>query len=147
MALKERLQADLKTSLKAAEKVKLSVVRLLQAAIKNREIEVRRELSDEEVLAVIISSMKQRRESIKYFEEGGRADLVEKETQELTILTSYLPPQLGEEELRTYIQAAIAETGASGPKDLGKVMKQVMARLKGQAAGEVVSRLAREMLS
>lgn len=147
MALKERLQADLKTSLKAAEKVKVSVLRLLQAAIKNREIEVRRELSDEEVLAVITSSMKQRRESIKYFEEGGRADLVEKETQELTILTSYLPPQLGEEELRTYIQAAIAETGASGPKDLGKVMKQVMARLKGQAAGETVSRLAREMLS
>ncbi|MBI3091940.1 MAG: GatB/YqeY domain-containing protein [Candidatus Tectomicrobia bacterium] len=147
MALKERLRTDLTTSLKAADKVKLSVVRLLQAAIKNREIELRRELTDEEVLAVITSSIKQRRESIKYFEEGGRADLVEKETQELGILSAYLPPQLGEEEVRPYIQAAIAETGASGPKDLGKVMKQVMARLKGQAAGEMVSRLAREMLS
>ena len=147
MTLQEQLRDELKEAMKASDKLKVSVIRLLQSAIQYKEIDLGRELSDEEVVAVVGSGIKQRRESIKLYQEGGRNDLADKETQELELLSQYLPPQMTDDDLRQVIQRAIEETGASSPKDLGKVMKTVMSQVKGQADGSLVSQLAREFLS
>ena len=131
MSLKARITEDMKSAMRAGEKQKLATIRLLQAAIKQREVDERIQLDDAQVLSVLEKMVKQRRESITQFEAGGRADLVASEQAELTQLSAYLPAQLSEAELADLINAAIASTGAASIKDMGKVMGVV----KGQAAG------------
>lgn len=132
MTLKERITEDMKAAMRAGEKVRLGVIRMLQAAIKQREVDERITLDDAQVIAVLEKMVKQRRESISQFQAGGRADLVAKETAELGLLQGYLPAQLSDAELDALIAAAIAQTGAASVKDMGKVMGIV----KGQAAGK-----------
>jgi len=146
MSLKEQLFSDLKDSLRSGERLKVSVIRLILAALKNREIEKRGLLSDEEVIEILISLSKQRRESIEGFEKGGRQDLVAKETAELRIIQSYLPRQLTTEEIRERVREAITESGASGPKDVGRVMRVLMPKVKGRADGKLVNEMVREIL-
>jgi uncharacterized protein len=146
MTLLQRVDGDLKTAMKSADKLKVSVLRLLKAAIKNKEIDSRRELSDEEVLSVLSSLAKQRRESIEQFSKGGREDLAETERLELAILQSYMPEQLSPEEIEDMILKAIEESGAQGEADLGKVMRLLMPRTKGLADGKWVNNRVRELL-
>jgi uncharacterized protein YqeY len=146
MSLLQQLDADLKTALKGSDKLKLSVIRLVKAAVKNRQIDRGRELSDEEVLAVIASLAKQRRESIEQFSKGGRTDLAEQEEKELAILQSYMPAQLPPEELDRIIREAIQESGAKDEKEIGKVMRVLMPRIKGLADGKAVNSRTRELL-
>jgi uncharacterized protein len=146
MELKARLTEDLKGSLRAGDKLRTSVIRLLSALIKNREVEKRAPLTEAELLQAVSSSVKQRQDSIQQFRQGGRQDLVEKETAELEILQSYLPSPLTPEQLREIVQAAIQESGAASPRDMGKVMTVLMPKVTGRADGKVVSTLVREML-
>jgi len=145
--LKVRLTEDLTTALRSGDRLRLSVLRLLVALIKNREVEKRGPLTDAEVLQAVTASCKQRQEAIEQFQRGGRADLVEKETAELGILRSYLPTPLTGEELRRLVGAAIGEAQAVSPKDMGKVMAVLRPRVAGRADGKAVSELVREMLA
>jgi uncharacterized protein YqeY len=147
MSLSERLSDDLKKALKAGEKDTLSVIRMIKAAVKNKEIEKGAPLSDGEFYGVLVSLVRQRKDSIEQFSKGGRDDLVEKERRELSIVQSYLPHQLTEEELKEIIKDAIKETGASSQKDMGNVMKVIMPKIKGQVDGKVVSELVKKALS
>ena len=133
MALKERITEDMKTAMRAAEKERLGTVRLLLAAIKQREVDERITLDDGQVLAVIEKMIKQRREAISQFESGGRSDLVAKETAEIGVLQAYLPAQLTPAEIDTLITEAIAATGAASIKDMQKVMGFVKAKAQGRA--------------
>jgi uncharacterized protein YqeY len=133
MTLKERVQEDMKSAMRAAEKDRLATVRLILAAIKQREVDERIVLDDTQVLSVLEKMVKQRRESITQFEAGGRSDLVAKERAELEVISGYLPAQLGDSELDAMIQAAIAETGASSVKDMGKVMGIIKGKAQGRA--------------
>ena len=133
MALKERITEDMKTAMRAGEKERLATVRLLLAAIKQREVDERITLDDGQVLAVIDKMIKQRREAISQFEAGGRADLVAKETAETTVLQAYLPAQLTVAEIDALITEAIAATGAASIKDMGKVMGFVKGKAQGRA--------------
>ena len=133
MALKERITDDMKTAMRAGEKERLATVRLLLAAIKQREVDERVTLDDAQVLAVIEKMIKQRREAITQFEVGGRSDLVAKETAEIGVLQAYLPTQLTAAELDALITEAIAATGAASIKDMGKVMGFVKPKAQGRA--------------
>ena len=133
MALKERVTEDMKTAMRAGEKERLATVRLLLAAIKQREVDERITLDDGQVLAVIEKMIKQRREAISQFESGGRSDLVAKETAEIGVLQAYLPTQLTAAELDALITEAIAATGAASIKDMGKVMGFVKPKAQGRA--------------
>ena len=146
MPLLDRLSSELKESLKARNQLKVEVIRLLKSSIKNKEIEKLSPLTDEEILGVIISAAKQRRDSIEQFQKGGREDLVQKETSELEILQTFLPQQLSDKEVENEIKAIITETGASSPKDMGKVMKVLIPRIKGRADGAKVSSLVKEIM-
>ena len=146
MSLLNRLTEELKEALRAGNHTKLSVIRLLKSSIKNREIEKMAPLTDEEVIGIIMTALKQRRESIEQFQKGGREDLVRKEKSELEVLQTFLPQQLSEEELVGEIQAVIREVGASSLKDMGKVMKIVMVRVRGRAEGARVSSLVKELM-
>jgi hypothetical protein len=145
--LKERTARELRESLRAGDKVRLSTLRLLTAAVKNREVEVRHELSDEEFLEVVGKEAKRRREAVEAFQAAGREDRAAAEAEEQAILEAYLPAALSDEEIDALIEEAVASTGASGPGDLGKVMGQVMARAKGRVDGRVVQARVRERLS
>lgn len=160
--LKQQLQKDLTDSLKSGDQLKRLVLGMLMTSIKNRELTKRQQLSksvadttelekqsqltDEEVVEVVASEVKKRRESVEQFKAGGRDELAQKEKSEMDILLSYLPEQLGENEIRSAVQKTIAEVGATGVKDMGKVIGAVMAKLKGRADGGTVSRLAKELL-
>ena len=144
--LKQRVHEEMTEALRAGDKVRLGALRMLAAAITNREKEVRRELSDDEVREVAAREVKRRTESIEAFERGGRADLVEKETAERDVLKRYAPEQLSEAEVEALIDEAIAATGASTPKEMGKVMGAVMAKAKGRADGAVVQAMVRSRL-
>jgi uncharacterized protein YqeY len=133
MTLKERITEDMKTAMRSGEKDRLAVIRLLQAAIKQREVDERIVLDDAQVTSVLEKMIKQRKESIVAFEKGARADLVAKENAEIVILQPYLPAQLGEAELDALIAEAIASTGAASIKDMGKVMGVVKAKAAGKA--------------
>ena len=133
MALKERITEDMKTAMRAGEKERLATVRLLLAAIKQREVDERITLDDGQVLAVIDKMIKQRREAISQFEAGGRADLVAKETAETAVLQAYLPAQLTVAEIDALITEAIAATGAASIKDMGKVMGFLKGKAQGRA--------------
>lgn len=139
MTLKERITEDMKSAMRASDKERLSTIRMVQAAIKQREVDERIALDDAQVLAVLEKMVKQRRESIAAFEQGGRADLADKEKAEIAVLTAYLPEQLSEAEVDALIRAAIAETGAASMKDMGKVMGAVKAKAAGRADMGAVS--------
>ena len=147
MEMKARLTEDLKRSLRSGDKLRTSVIRLLTAVIKNREVEKRGPLSEAEVIQAISASCKQRQDSIEQYRQGGRQDLVEKETAELAILKGYLPAPFDPQELQAMIRAAIQESRATSVKEMGKVMGLLMPRVTGRADGKVVSNLVREALS
>ncbi len=136
--LKDRIAKETTDALKAGDKVRVGTLRLLSAAIKNREVEVGHELDDDEVIEIAVREGKKRRESIEAFGEAGRQDLVDKEQAELDVLQAYLPERMSEAELDAIIEEAIAATGASSPQDMGKVMGQVMAKAKGKADGKLI---------
>lgn len=146
MGLRENIDADLKVALKSGAKEKVSTLRMLIAALKNKQIDKRRPLTDEEVIETVRSLIKQRKDSIEQFAKGGRQDLVEKETAEAAILEAYLPQQLSREEVEVMVRAAIAETGAQGSKDMGKVMKALIPKIGGRADGKLVSELVKHAL-
>jgi uncharacterized protein YqeY len=131
VTLKERITEDMKAAMRASEKERLSTIRLVQAAIKQREVDERITLDDAQVLAVLEKMVKQRKESIAQFEQGGRKDLADKERQEIELLKAYLPSQLSDAEIDALIREAVAATGAASIRDMGKVMGVV----KGKAAG------------
>ena len=146
MILKENLLSDMKGALKAKDSLKLNTVRGLISEIKNREIDLRRELEDGEIISIIATQIKKRKEAAFLFEKGKRNDLCEKENQEMTILQEYLPVQASEESLRNRIQEVIVELGAVEMKDLGKVMKIIVPEFKGRADNEKVKNLVAECL-
>ncbi len=147
MSLSERIQQELVRAMRAQDKERLSALRMIRAALQNREIEKRAALSDAEVIETLSSLVKKARESIEQFRLGGRTDLVTKEENELQIILSFLPKQMEEAEIREHIRSVISELGAEGPKDLGLVMKSAMSHLKGRADGKLVQQLAREILA
>lgn len=146
MGLRERIDADLKEALKSGAKEKVSTLRMLNAALKNKQIDKRRPLTEEEVVETVRSLIKQRKDSIEQFARGGRQDLVDKETAEAAVLEVYLPPQLSRQEVEAMVRDAVAQTGAQGPKDMGKVMKALMPMLAGRADGKLVSELVKNAL-
>jgi uncharacterized protein YqeY len=147
MALKEQLDADLKTAMRDKDALKLSVVRMLKSAVKYREIEIMKPLDDAGVLAVIGSEIKRRRDSVDQYRAGNRQDLADKEEAEIRILQGYLPQQLTEDELRAKVDAAIASVGAKGPKDMGAVMKALQPDVQGRAEGKTVSEMVKARLA
>ncbi|HEY3382302.1 MAG TPA: GatB/YqeY domain-containing protein [Vicinamibacterales bacterium] len=148
MSLIEDLTRAIAESMKARDQARLSPLRMLKAALMNREVERGGALTDVEERQVVSTLAKQRRESIEQFAKGGRQDLVDKETAELSVLESYLPPALAPEDLDRFVSEAIAETGAASPKDMGRVMKAVMAKLAGATVdGRTVNELVRRRLA
>jgi uncharacterized protein len=139
MSVKSRLQDDMKQALRAGEKARLSVIRMALAAIQQREVDERIELDDAAVLGVIEKMIKQRRESTEQYRAGGRADLADKESAEIELLSTYLPEPLGEAELAVMIDAAIAAAGATSMKDMGRVMTELRAVAQGRADMAVLS--------
>jgi uncharacterized protein YqeY len=146
MGLRSRLEEDMKASLKARDRVRLEAIRGVRGAIRNREIELGEALDDAGILRVIRSLLKQREEAIEAYRAGGRADLVAKEEAEHAVLQAYLPAAPGEAEIERVVQAVVAEVGASGPRDLGRVMKPALERLGPAADGKLVSQIARRLL-
>src|SRR5437870_13779839 len=140
MALIEQVTKDIADAMRKKNQTTLAPLRMLKAAIMNREVEKGRALDDAESVQVVVSLVKQRRDAVEQFRAGGRNDLADREQAEITFLERYMPPAADENAISAAIAAAIAETGAQGPKDMGKVMKAVMARLAGQTVdGRVVS--------
>ena len=146
MTLKERIQEDMKAAMRAKDTARLSAVRLLLAAMKQKEVDERVELADADVLGIIEKMVKQRRESIAQFEKAARQDLAEAERFEIGVLSAYLPQQMGEAEVARAIAAAVAESGASSVKDMGKVMALLKPRLAGRADMGKISGLVKAKL-
>ena len=145
-SLYERLDQALKEAIKNQQPVATSTLRLLKSAIRYREVDVRRPLTEAELQATINTQVKQRREAIAEYTKAGRPELAQQEEEELSVLLSFLPPQLSPEEMAAAVDAVIAELGATGPNDLGKVMKNAMARLAGRADGKVIREIAQQRL-
>ena len=146
MSLKSRLDDDLKEAMRSGDRLRRSVIRLLRAAIKNEEIAVQRELDDAGVVDVLTRQVKQRRDSIEAFTQGGRQDMVDNEQAEVAVILEYLPRQMDADELTALVKLAIDETGAASPADMGKVMGRVMPQVKGRAQGGQVSAIASRLL-
>jgi len=147
MSLNEQIGTDIAAAMKAKDAPRLSALRMLKAAVMNKSVEKGRDLDDAEVLQVVTSLVKQRRDSIEQFTKAGRTDLVDKESGEITVLEAYLPPAASAEEIDAAVSAAITETGASTVKDMGKVMKAVMPKLAGKHAdGRTVNDAVRRRL-
>ena len=147
MSLNDTVAADITAAMKARDAARLSALRMLKAAMMNKGVEKGRDLEDAEVLQVVASLVKQRRDSIEQFSKAGRTDLVDKETGEIAVLEAYLPPAATAAEIDAAVSAAIAETGASSPKDMGKVMKAVVPKLAGKNAdGKAVNEAVRRTL-
>ena len=146
MSMKQQLTEDMKAAMKAGEKHKLGVIRLINAAIKQKEVDERIELDDTAVIAVLDKMVKQRKDSITQYDAANRDDLAQIERDELVVIEAYLPAKMGEAEIVAAIQAAIAETGASGPADMGKLMGALKPKLAGQADMGLVSKLVKQQL-
>ena len=148
MSIKDLLTEDMKQAMRDKEsgKLRLSVIRMARANIKNIEIDEKRELNDDEVLAVLVKEVKMRQDSLEEFAKAGREELVEQAKQEIAILRKYLPEQLSDEDLRALVEEAVAETGAAGPKDMGKVMAALMPKTRGRADGKRINTMVRELL-
>lgn len=147
MSLQEQISAALKDAMRARDEVKMATLRLVLTAIKKREKEARSLLEDQEVISVITSQIKQRRESIEQYRKAGREDLAETEEKELQILQGYMPEQVSEEEISNTLDEIIAEVGAVSMKDMGKVMKAAMAKLAGKADGRAINAMVKAKLS
>ncbi len=147
MSLEERLVEEMKQAMKSSEKLKLSAIRMIRSALKNKEIELRKKLEDEEIVKVIQAMVRKGEESVEQFQTGGRMDLVEKEKSEIEIMKSFLPQPISQEEILKIIDQSIQETQASSMKDLGKVMKSVMPKIGGKADGKLINQLVKERLS
>jgi uncharacterized protein YqeY len=147
MSLEERLVEEMKQAMKSNDKLRLSTIRMIRSGLKNKEIELRKKLEDEEIVRVIQVMVRKGEESIEQFQTGGRMDLVEKEKREIEILKSFLPQPLGQEEILKIIDQSIRETQASSLKDIGKVMKSVMPKIGGKADGKLINQLVKERLS
>ncbi|MBI1940473.1 MAG: GatB/YqeY domain-containing protein [Acidobacteria bacterium] len=147
MGLVEQIDTDLRAAMKAQEALRLSVLRMIKTALKNKQIELQKELEDSDAVAVLRTLLKQRHDSVEQFRKGGRDELADKEESEIKLIEGYLPVAASEEEMDSAVAAAIAETGAAGAKDLGKVMKAAMAKLAGKNAdGKRVNEKARAKL-
>lgn len=149
MTLREKIAEDLKAAMKAGDKLRLETLRTLRAVLTEREIELRgsgRAMTEDDEIATLVTAAKKRRESIEQFRAGGRNDLVEQETAELAIIQEYLPKQMSDEAIQSIIEEVITATAASGPKDFGKVMPQVMKQLRGKADGKKVQELVKKRL-
>ena len=145
MSLLSRLNADMKTAMKAKDKESLQVIRMIKSSIQNEQIKEGHDLTEEE-LTVLSREMKQRRDSLHEFEEAGRDDLAEKVKSEIVIVEKYMPEQLSDEEIRQLVQEAITQTGASSMKEFGKVMGAIMPKVKGKADGNQVNAIVKELL-
>lgn len=152
MSLKQRIEDDLKAALKARDKDRLGCLRMVKAKLQEKQVDLRgkkgpdAQLSEDDVTNVVAAYGKQRRDSIESYEQGGREDLASKERAELEIVSAYLPQQMGEDEVAAIVDAAVAESGATQPKDMGAVMKLVMPKVKGRADGKLVNRLVQARL-
>ncbi len=149
MALKDKISEDIKSAMKSGDKLRLETLRTIRAALVEKEIERRgaaKEMTPEDELGVLTGAAKKRRESIELFGKGGRADLVDQETKELAIIQEYLPRQMSAEEILAVVRGIIAQSGATGPGDFGKVMPLVMKELKGKADGKLVQETVRRTL-
>jgi uncharacterized protein YqeY len=147
MSLKERITGDMTAAMKSKEAARLSTLRMVKAAVQNREIEKGGELSDEELTKLLQSLVKQRRDSVEQYEKAGRAELVEKERAEIAVIEEYLPKAASREEIERAVEEAVAETGAASMKEMGAVMKAALARLAGRNAdGRVVSEIVKSKL-
>ena len=153
MSLKERITSEIKTAMKSGDRNTVSVLRMVKAKILEKEVALRSkkgrdyQLKDEEAVGVILTYAKQRRQSIDSYREGGREDLAVQEESELLILQQYLPKQLSEEEVEAMVEQAISETGASGPQDMGTVMKALMPKVKGAVDGKLLSEMVQRKLA
>ena len=147
MNLKEQLNDAMKAAMKARDNLRLSAVRMVRAAIKNREIDARTELDNQAVIDVISTLVKQRRESIRMYREGNRLELAEKEELEMAVLLEFLPAQLSPEEIESLVRQTILDLGANGARDMGKVMKAVSPLTAGKADGKIVSDTVRRLLA
>jgi uncharacterized protein len=147
MTLKEKLVEDMKTAMKSGDKDRLGVIRLMNAGIKQREVDERILLDDTQVLAVLEKALKQRRDSVSQFQAAGRTDLADKETYEIGVIQTYLPAQLTAEEVQAAIAAAITESGAAGPKDMGKVIGVVRPKVAGRTDMGKLSELVKAQLA
>jgi len=148
MTLQEKIQSDLAGAMRSKDSLRLSVLRMMKSAVKNKEVEKMKSLDENEVVAVLNTLMKQRKESVEQFRQGGREELAQKEEAEIKIIQQYLPAAASEEDIRQAIDASVQETGASSMKDMGKVMKAALARLAGKTAdGARVSQMVKEKLS
>lgn len=146
MSLLDKVNEDLKTSMKARDEIRNNTLRQIKAAVMNTEIKKGAALNDEEITGVIFSLVKAHNDSIDGFKKGGRMELVAKEESELVILKTYLPAQLSDEELTKIIREAIAETGAASAKDMGKIMGRVMPKVKGKADGTKINQIVKQLL-
>jgi uncharacterized protein YqeY len=144
--LTDQIRADMTEAMKARAAEKLSTIRMLQSAIKNEQIELGHELSDEEAMVVIRKAVKQRQDSIEQYTKGNRPELASKEAAELEVLKAYLPPELGDDELEAGLREIVASTGAASKKDMGKVMKEASARYKGRADGRKIQEIVSKLL-
>ncbi|GFO68552.1 aspartyl-tRNA amidotransferase subunit B [Geomonas limicola] len=147
MQLRERLTAAMKEAMKNRDSLRLSAIRMTLSSVKNRDIELRREMNDQEITETIVTLCKQRRESIRLFKEAGRQELVDKEEAELALLQEFLPQQLTREELEALVAQAISETSATSGKDMGKVMKHLQPLVSGRADGKLVSEVVKQKLA
>ncbi|ASI34778.1 MULTISPECIES: GatB/YqeY domain-containing protein [Exiguobacterium] len=148
MSLQERLTADMKEAMRSREKDRLTTIRMVKSSLQNEAIKLgKQELTDEEELTILSREMKQRNDSLREFESADRHDLVEKIQAEIIVLEAYMPKQLSQEEVQEIVDAAIAQTGASAPSDMGKVMGVVMPQLKGKADGALINRLVKQQLN
>ncbi len=147
MGLEERLVDEMKQAMKSNDKLRLSTIRMIRSAVKNKEIDLQRKLNDEDIFMVIQGMVRKGEDAIEQFRTGGRMDLVEKEQNEMETLKSFLPQPMSQEEMLRIIDQSIAETQASSLKDLGKVMKSVMPKLAGKADGKLINQLVKGKLS
>jgi len=146
MKLVEQIEEDFKQSLKSKNEIVVSTLRLLKSAIKNKEIEQKKELNEDDILALVLKEIKKRQESAGIYQKAGRGELRDKEIKEIGVLKKYAPENLSEAELERIIKEEVANLKASGPSDMGKVMGKVMARVQGRASGSIVSKKVTELL-
>ncbi|MBN1627284.1 MAG: GatB/YqeY domain-containing protein [Deltaproteobacteria bacterium] len=146
MTLEEQINEDMKNAMKSKDESRLSCIRFLKAAIKNRQVEKRDKLDDDEICSIISSLIRRATDSVKEFRQGGREDLAAKEEKEIEIMSRYLPKQLSTEEIEAILSETVSELSARGPKDLGKVMKAAMVKMAGRAQGREVNEIAKRLL-
>ena len=147
MSLKDQLLSDMKESMKSKDSVRLETIRSVISAVKNQEIDTRKDIKEEEILTIVSREVKKRKEAAALYEQDNRPELKDKEIQEMEILKAYLPEQVSEEDLRRRIQEVIKETGAEGMKDFGKIMKTLVPEFKGKADNALIKDLANEYLN